>query len=541
MILFHPLGHILPGRGIQCGEGGWPLSRHSIRSAGTGALFLTVIGAVSQLLGFGYRVLLSRMVGAEVMGLYQLIMPVYSVLLSIVAVGMTAAISNLTAQYLAWGNGRGMAQTMGTCLRFLFLLLLPVSAVVLVWSDPISVHLLGDARTQLGLVLLLPCVALTGVENFHKHCFYGAGRVHTPAIVDLLEQGVRTAAVLGLLCLFPGQYPERMVGLIVAGMIVCEVFSSGTLWVLTRRWWKRQGISGKGEQGPVRRRRVWAIAAPVGATALLGNLMSAANAALIPQKLVEGGMERSAAISQFGVVCGMTLPMLALPTVFLGALNLVLTPKLARSAALGREACVRRQIGWAVSVVSVLTLPAMAFMVVLGQDLGRVIFKQDSAGQYLLPLAVGMGLSCYESVLTCAMNGIGKQGETAMISIFANGVQLAVTLFTVGLPGVGMAGYAAGMVLSGLVGLGLLLWRLKAHTGMALRVFSWITAPGLSAALAALTSNLLFLRVKTAGFPVLPAAGGVLAFGAVLYLAALHAQGVGVRGLFHLEDNKTQD
>lgn len=61
------------------------------------------------------------------------------------------------------------------------------------------------------------------------------------------------------------------------------------------------------------------IALPVGANALLGNLMGAANATLIPQKLVEGGMERSAAISEFGVVCGMTMPMLSLPIVFLGS------------------------------------------------------------------------------------------------------------------------------------------------------------------------------------------------------------------------------
>ena len=47
------------------------------------------------------RVALSRLVGAEVMGLYQLLMPVCSVLLSLTAVGLTAAMSNLSSQYLA--------------------------------------------------------------------------------------------------------------------------------------------------------------------------------------------------------------------------------------------------------------------------------------------------------------------------------------------------------------------------------------------------------------------------------------------------------
>ena len=86
--------------------------RHDEWSAGSSALFLTALAAVSQGLSFCYRVALSRLVGAEVMGLYQLLMPVCSVLLSLTAVGLTAAMSNLSSQYLALGNGKGVAQTL---------------------------------------------------------------------------------------------------------------------------------------------------------------------------------------------------------------------------------------------------------------------------------------------------------------------------------------------------------------------------------------------------------------------------------------------
>ena len=95
-------------------------------SAGKGALFLTALSAVSQLLGFGYRVVLSRLVGAEVMGLYQLIMPVYSVIMSLTAVGLVSACSNLTSRHLALGSRRAADQTVSTCLKLFFLLLLPV-------------------------------------------------------------------------------------------------------------------------------------------------------------------------------------------------------------------------------------------------------------------------------------------------------------------------------------------------------------------------------------------------------------------------------
>ena len=504
-------------------------------SAGRGALFLTALSAVSQLLGFGYRVILSRLVGAEVMGLYQLVTPVYSVLISLTAVGVTSAASNLTSQHLALGNRRAADQTLNTCLKFFLLALLPVGTVVVLASDPISVHLLGDARTQLGLILLVPCVALTGVENLHKHFFYGSGLVRPPATVELLEQFVRTLAVISLLLLFLPQYPERVVGLIVTGMVICEVFSSCTLVILYRRKMGRSTLTGPGEPGPIRRRRVAAIALPVGLNSLLGNLLAAANNTLIPQKLVEGGADRSAAISQFGVVCGMTMPMLSLPIVFLGALNLVLVPRLARARALNRPGEARRLVSQAISAVSLLTLPCMALMVVVGPDLGRAMFHQEGVGEYLLPLAAVMAMSCGCSVLAASLNGLERQRAVAAISLLGGLVQLAFTLALVPLSGVGMAGYVAGAVVSTALELALFLWQIVRTTGLKLRPFLWLTAPGLSALLAALTGSLLFRHLKAGGLSPVSAGLGTLLFSLLLYLAALQAHGVKVRETLRLD------
>ena len=493
------------------GEEGLDLLRHDEWSAGSSALFLTALAAVSQGLSFCYRVALSRLVGAEVMGLYQLLMPVCSVLLSLTAVGLTAAMSNLSSQYLALGNGKGVAQTRRMCLTALGVGLL-----------------LGDARTQLGLILLLPCVALTGVENIHKHFFYGTGVVRPPAVVELMEQFIRAAAVLGLLVLFLPQNPERTVGLIVTGMVICEIFSAVALTVLYRRRMARIGRTGPGERGGTLARRVTSIAVPVGATALLGNLMSAVNAALIPQKLVESGMDRAAAMSEFGVVCGMTLPMLALPTVFLGALNLVLVPRLAYSTALNRPEEVRRRAGRAMLAVSVLILPSMALMVVLGPDLARVMFGQPSAGEHLLPLAAAMALSCYQSTLGGVLNGVGRPGSHAMADLICDGIQLAFT-FTVGLPGVGIRGFVAGTLVSAAAGALLNGWLVVRYTGLRPSLFRWVTAPGLAALLAA-----LFRWLKDSGVSLLAGGAASLLFGGVLYLAALSAQGVYLSQVFRL-------
>lgn len=500
-----------------------------------GTLFLTATGMLAQLLNFLYRIFLSRLIGAETMGLYQLVLPVYAVLLSVTVVGLTAAVSNLTSGYLAQRRGRAAEQALRRSLTLLAALLAVPAVLVILLSDPISVYLLGDARTRLGLMLLPPCVLLTGVENLHKHAFYGAGQIRPPAFAELAEQLVRALAVLGLLLLFLPQNPERTVGLIVTGMALCEVFSAVTLTLLYRSW-RRRGRAPGGEPEPPRAldRKIAHIALPMGTTALLGTLMGSVCAVMIPQKLVESGMEVSQAVSAFGVMFGMTLPLLSLPTAFIAALGLLLVPRLAESAALGRREEIRREISNAILATSALVLPAMALLAVLGPTLGTAMFHNADVGRFLLPLAVAMTLVCYQSVLSCALNGVGKQPISARNALICAGVELIVTVATVGRPEVGLGGYAAASLCSGALGVALDGRAVCRFTGLRPRIFQWITAPGLAALLMGLCVNLLFGILTNLKLAQLHAALICLVFGTVLYLCALSAQGVHAAGLFHL-------
>lgn len=499
-----------------------------------GTLILTGISIFSQIVGFIYRIFLSRLIGAEIMGLYQLIMPTFSVLLSITAVGLTAAVSNLSSTCCARGEDGAIRHVVRRCLGAFFLLFLPVAAVVILCYDPISVYLLGDARTQLGLLLLLPCTLLTGVENLHKHYFYGIGNVRPPAAVEFCEQLIRTGSVLGLLMLFLPQSPERTVGLIVLGMIFCEIFSAVVLLLLFRR---QMRLVEKRPLSPGRKRslnrRIAAVALPIGLTSLLGNFMGAANAVLIPQRLVSSGSDVSQAMSAFGVLCGMTLPMLCLPTAFIGALSLVLAPKIAGSAALNRMEEIRWRTHQAMSATSLVMMPAMAILVVLGPEIGRFLFQEPSVGCFMLPLSVGVLLSCYQSVLSCVLNGLGKQRSSAWNSILCGVAQLVCTYWLMGLPGMGIKGYVAGFLLSCVLGTALNWLQVVRFTGLR-PAFQWGIAPALASILTGLCGNLLFHILLDAGIEGLSAALWCLGFSILLYLAALTAQGVHLSGIFDM-------
>ena len=489
-----------------------------------GTMLLTFSGLFGQVVGFFYRIALARLIGAEMMGLYQLIMPVYAVLSSITTVGLTVASSTLSARSQAKGDPMGVCQVRRSCLKALVALLLPVAAVTVVLSDPISVYLLGDARTRTGLILLLPCILLTGIENIQKHCFFGVGLVRPPAFSEMAEQVIRAVAVLGLLTLCLPLGGEGTVGVIVVGMVVCEVFSATALTLLFRRYIGSCGGCCPKPAGLGR--EIARIALPVGGTSLLGNLMGSANAILIPQLLVKGGKTAGEAMSDFGVINGMTLPMLLMPTAFLGALGLLLVPKLARAVAVNRHQEARSQLSRVMGATSCVLLPCMGLLAVIGPMLGRLLFKDDRAGEMILPLVVGVIFTGYQGVLGSALNGLGKQSAAARNMLLSDGVQLAFTYFLVGNPHIGLKGYVTGLWVSSLLGMWLNWRSVRKAIDLKGQTFSWVVAPGLGAVLMALCCRLLFGHLLDAGLNAAVSCLVTAGFGAVLYLAALQAQGI---------------
>ena len=172
-------------------------------------------------------------------------------------------------------------------------------------------------------------------------------------------------------------------------------------------------------------------------------------------------------------------------------------------------------------------------MVVVGPDLGNAMFHQEGVGEYLIPLALVMAMSCFCSVVASALNGVGSQRAVAAISLLGGVVQLLFTLALVPLPGVGMGGYVAGAVASTALELVLFLYWIHRRTGVRLGLFRWMTAPALASLLSALVGNLLFRVLKDGGMSPVWAGAATVSFALVLYLAALQAQGVELKEFIH--------
>lgn len=425
-------------------------------------LQLTLVSLLSQLLYFFYQVILSRMVGTEVLGLIHMVMPVYYTLLSLLTSGFALAVCRLSSEYQSEHNHRALGQLVGhTTQLFSYAFLL--FGLLFLLGYRILVEQYFQQSPPLLLLLAIPMlIFFTAQEIFNKHYFYGTNSVHIPAVIQITEQLVRMAAVILLLLIFPHSSPLETVLLILLGMLVSEIYSSLHLTYLRKQQpitfpftFPTSGNCGHMNQTILR------IALPVSLTSFLCQSISTLNSVIIPNLLVRSGLEQTVALQRYGILFGMTLPLLMLPFSLINALSIVLLPYLSRCRVLKQSHPINQALKGSLLAIFLFLAPVTLLIACFGTQLGALFYGQPEAGDFILPLAVGVILSAFEVVAETALNAFNRQTVNACITLLSTLLQVYVTLaYTVSL---GLRAYVIGFVLTSALGCllrGLLLWRL---------------------------------------------------------------------------------
>lgn len=473
------------------------------RSVFYNAFFLCLSSIGMQLIGFVYRIGLSRFGGAEVMGMYQLIMPAYSVIMSFTMSGLTLAVSRLCAQYQAIGNTGGVKGVVRFS-QLVFLCLFICAAVpVCLFSDFLSGVVLGEPKIKKALLLLLPCLFLTGFENIFKSCFHGIKYIFPPIVSELTEQIIRTVAGLGLLIVLCPDDPGMATAMIVLGMVISEVFSVSILTLFYKRGEKRFFPNAKDAVNIPKGmfRKVAAIAVPVSAAGLLNNFFSSMTTVLIPNRLMAAGVSSQDALSSFGIMVGMTLPLLMLPTAFIHPLNTILLPRFSQYSARNNQAQIRRKAGKAIQVTGMLTAASLSVMLPLGKELAQMIYRHPLAGKHIPALSAAVFFTFYHITTGSILNGIGMQKQ-ASASVVVTGVcEILLTWMTVEYMGIG--GYALACVGSELVGVAMNFYWVVRSVKIKIQWRNWFAAPFLSGAVSGCSAWLLFFYLQQRGWGTL--------------------------------------
>lgn len=478
----------------------------------TGTLILTVTGLVSRLIGFFYRIYLSRLFGEENMGIYQLISPVISLTFSLSAAAYQTAISKLTAELAVKASSPNHPSTRKPFWAALSISL-PLSflctAVTYLFAEPIGSILLKEPRTVPLLRIIAFSFPFVGIHACINGWFYGMKKAGLPALAQIIEQLTRVGYVFLITekTLSVDQTPN--ISIAVFGLALGELVSMSVAILTYLPFFRiedtsdcsskipavhasntyasygsrtstvgdsitsavhgvkhvsapgvsnsprstiqsgrpvRSSISlrSRAASAPYVYRGLLAMALPLTANRLTLNFLGSAESVAIPEMLRLYGYTTENALSVFGVLTGMAMPLIFFPNALTSSIAVMLLPMISEKHSIKKYDAVRNLTLQTLKYSLLMGFACMAVFTALGPWLGSFLFDSPLAGRCIRTLGFICPFLYLDTTLSSILQGLGKAGAIFFINISSLLVRLAFVYFAI--PIYGIKGYLWGML-----------------------------------------------------------------------------------------------
>ena len=281
-----------------------------------------------------------------------------------------------------------------------------------------------------------------------RGCFLAARKVTPNVTAQLIEQLVRMAVAVAGLRTAAQWGVGYGCAAVMLGNTVSEGVSCGLMVLFAAR--APDFARRKGEPlHPYTRRELYEIVLPVTGSRLLGSGLQAAESSLIPLALALYTGSRAVAMTQYGNLKGMALPLLFFPFSFLSALSGLLMPEITRTHTRHDGKATRRLIGAMLKVTGAFSLLAGAAFVAFGAPLAEFVYRDAAVGQYVRVLGFVAPFMYLESMVDGVLKGLGEQMATFRYSLVDS--LFRITAIAVLLPRYGMAAFLGIMIASNLL------------------------------------------------------------------------------------------
>lgn len=426
-----------------------------------GTLILTLTGLLSRVIGFFYRIYLSRLFGEEGMGIYQLLSPVLALSFSLCAAGIQTAISKYVAASVAKGNRKDSYRYLFTGLFLSLLLSVPCMLLLLMFSDFVAVHFLLEARTASMLRIIALSIPAGAVHSCINGYYYGIKKTMLPSSTQIIEQFMRFFCVLAADFLARRSHTVPHINAAVVGLVVGECAAMLiSLLAIYFRFYREEAGAGKsslpcsnaGAFGISRFHAVknlLVLAFPLTVSRIVVNLLQSVEAVAIPSRLCRYGYDSVTALSVYGVLTGMALPLLFFPNALTGSMSLLLLPMVSEADAKGNTDAVKNTTLKTIQSCLLLGAACTLFFFLSGSFLGRFLFHSELAGRYIRSLSLLCPFLYLCTTLSGILHGLGKAVSVFFVNVFSLSLRLLFVFFLI--PAFGIDCYILSMVLSQLL------------------------------------------------------------------------------------------
>lgn len=413
-----------------------------------GSILLTLVNFFIRFIGFSYDILLSKLIGAEGIGLFQMIMPLLMIFLIITTAGIPTAVSKLIAEYKSRNNHDAVRKTYKVALLFTLALSIGLSLILISFSRFIALNIFRNEDALHCIYFLPPAIVLISMTSVIRGYYYGLKMMGTASISEFIEHLTRFIIVISLLYYIYPLDPIQGAFIAICGISIGEFFD--LIWLLfiqTRLTKKLPYVIPTQIKMSKLLWQILTISAPLTISGLFNVILQFVNATLIPHGLMASGYTDSEAISTFGRVMGMAMPLTYLPYFVTSALVINIIPNLSEQIFLKNYRAVKNTIHLAVKITLLVSIPLTAIYVFFAKPLAVYLYSEPDASQAIHMMGFSTVFLAMQHTFSGILHGLGKQKNTTIHRIIGISLQFISIHYLVYNPAYGIYGFFIGFFL----------------------------------------------------------------------------------------------
>ena len=462
-----------------------------LRNFAVNAGILTATSLSLGIVGVAYNAWLTRNLGSAGTGLFSLMMAVYRFAITFASSGSGLAATRLVAEENAAKNGKAASSAMNKTLIYSLVSGVFAGMLLLAFSNFAAETMVGDIRAAEPFRILAFSLPFVGVSAALSGYFTAVTRVASSSAAQIFEQLSQMAFTIFVFALLKPDNLGFACVLVAAGSTVSEALAFIFHYILYLKDRRKNPFCGvnREEKGNMWK-RVAEIALPVGASAVLRSALSTVKHLLVPVSLMKSGMTNETALSEYGIVGGMVLPVLTFPCAFLLGFSNLLVPEVTRYKTLGMEDKIEKIMDFVFRITLMFAIAVAAALICWADEFAVLLYNEPAAGNAIRALAPIVTVMYLDSAVDGILKGLGEQVAVVRYNVYdtAMCVGLVYTL----VPLLGTAGYLTTIVISEVFNMALSASRLVSVTGFKVNMMRWAVVPAVSVILStALSSSVL--------------------------------------------------
>lgn len=449
-----------------------------------GTLILTITGLITRFIGFFYRIFLSHAIGAEGMGIYQLIFPVYGICMAICCGPVQTSISRYVAACQSRRDYRQSHYYLSAGLIFSVSLSIICGLFMFEAAPAVAELFLLEKRCEMPLRVLALSMPMNALHSCICGYYLGQKKTGVSAASQLIEQLVRVAVVWAIVWQQAKRGEAVTVTMAVCGLVAGEAAS---MLVTCIAGWRTLCRERKMEEEedlskesslltlPKAMKNLISMSIPLTGNRLFLNILQSLEAVMIPSRLRLFGLTAENALSVYGIFNGMALPFILFPSALTGSISVMLLPDVAASQSQENYQKISRTAALAVGFSLYVSILFTGIFFFYGEELGNMVFGEPTAGAYIVILSWLCPFLYLTSMMGSILNGLGLTKITFIHNTAGLLIRLLFVIFLI--PRFGFVSYLWGTLLSQLVTALLHLYELRKRVKFPFDAFYELVRP----------------------------------------------------------------